>query len=289
MKPLAISAISLLLVASPALRAASAPLSPAQAKILESARASALQYTQKLPDFLCTQITHRQVNSLGNSAGSLAGISPSGAAGPRSVLAGLPGTMSPGSSSSDVIEERLTFIDHKENYSVLTLNGRKASGMDHMQFQGAISEGEFGTDLNDIFDPRSETIFAWNREGALHGNRVYIYSFRVPAAHGATVIDRDSGRQAVVSYAGRVFVDAATLGVLRVEYEMDLPPGFPIHEAGIRMEYKLTPIAGRPYLLPFRSEVHLQDQARQYVNTIEFRNYHKFAVESRVLYGGQGP
>jgi hypothetical protein len=270
--PFALPVLFLLLGACPALLAASPPLSLDQDKILEAIRASALQYTQKLPDFLCTQITRRQVFSLGNSAGNLTGVT-----GPGGPSVGLLAMV------SDVIEERLTFIDQKENYTVIAINGHKVTGIDHMQFQGVISAGGFGTDLHNIFDPRSSTVFAWERPGALHGHGVYIYSFRVPAEHGAVIVDRNSGRQVVAPYAGRVVVDAATLDVLRIEYRIDPPVASPIRDSAISIEYQPIDIAGRSYMLPFRSKVSMQDRFRLYVNTIDFRSYHKFAVESTVL------
>jgi len=283
-KRLAIPVLTLLLAACPALRAASRPLNPDQAKILESVRASALQYTQKLPDFMCTQITHRDVTSLGNSTSSLTGI-----AGAGGLAMGIAGEMRSTPSLGDVIEERLTFIDQRENYAVVSVNGHKVSGVDPLEFQGAISTGEFGTDLHNIFDPRSGTVFAWERSGSLHGRRVDIFSFRVPARKGAMVVDRDSGREVVAGYTGRAFVDAVTLDVLRIEYRLDLSPDFPIRNAVTTIEYKPTAIAGRRYMLPFRSEVRMQSQTRQFINTIEFRGYHKFVVQSTVLYGSHNP
>jgi hypothetical protein len=278
----AIPVLSLLLAVSPALGAASPPLSPEQAKILESVRTSALRYTQKLPDFMCKQITHRQISAAGNFGNSLTGIS-----GPR-ALAGL-AAMSSTPDVGDVIEERLTFIDQKENYTVLTVNGRKVTGLNPMQFQGAISAGEFGSDLRNIFDPSSGAVFAWDRPGTLHHRSVYIYSFHVPAQHGAIVFDRNSGRQLVAPYAGRIFVGVATLGVLRIEDRLDLPPDFPIRDASVTIEYRPIVIAGHSYMPPFRSELRMQDATRQYVNTIDFRNYQKFVVESTVLYDNANP
>jgi hypothetical protein len=276
--PFALPVLFLLLLACPALLAASPPLSPDQDKILEAIRASALQYTQKLPDFMCTQITHRQVSSLGNSASNLTGVSGRGG--------GILGMAGSAPNRSDVIEERLTFIDQKEDYTVIAVNGHKVAGFDHWQFQGVISAGAFGTDLHNIFDPRSGTVFTWERPGALHGHRVYRYSFHVPAQHGAIVVDRNSSRQALAAYAGRVLVDATILEVLLIDYRIDPPLGSLIRDSAISIEYRPVAIAGRSYMLPFRSEVRMQDQSSQYVNSIDFRSYHKFAVESNL---GQQP
>ena len=271
-------------MASPTVLAASPPLSPDQAKILQSVTACALRYTQKLPDFMCTRITHRQISSLINAAGE-----PTGVTGLGALAVALPDITRSTSTLRDVIEERLTFIDHKENYTVIAVNGRKVTGVDHIQFQGAISTGEFGTDLHNIFDPRSSTVFSWDRPGAFPGSRIYIYLFRVPAQHGAVVVDLDSGSQVVASCAGRIFVEAVTLAVLRIEYHFDLPQGFPIRDAAVIVDYRPIAIAGRRYILPFRADVRMRDHSRQYVSTIDFRDYHKFVVESTVVYGAQSP
>ena len=274
----ALPVLFLLLVACPALLAASPPLSPDQDKILEAIRASALQYTQELPDFMCTQLTHRRVSSPGNSASNLTGVSGRGVA-----AVGILGMAGSAPNLSDDIEERLTFIGQKEDYTVIAVNGHKVAGIDHMQFLGVISVGAFGTDLHNIFDPRSGTVFAWERPGTLHGHRVYIYSFHLPAQHGAVLVDRSSSRQVLAPYAGRVLVDATTLDVLLIEYRIDPPLDSPIRDSAISIEYQPVAIAGRSYLLPFRSEMRMQVQSSRYVNTIDFRHYHKFAVESKVL------
>jgi hypothetical protein len=271
----ALPVLFLLLVACPAVLAGSRPLSPDQDKILEAIRASALQYTQKLPDFMCTQVTHRRVSGPGNSANNLTGVSGRGVG-----TLGMAGSVP---NFGDDIEERLTFIDQKEDYTVIAVNGHKVAGIDHMQFQGVISAGAFGTDLHNIFDPRSGTVFAWERPGALHGRRVYIYSFHVPAQHGAVLVDRDSSRQVLAPYAGRVLVDAAMLDVLLIEYRIDPPLDSPIRDSATSIEYRPVAIAGRSYMLPFRSEVRMRVRSSWYVNTIDFRSYQKFAVESTVL------
>jgi hypothetical protein len=95
--------------------------------------------------------------------------------------------------------------------------------------------------------------------------------------------DRNSNSQVLAPYAGRVLVDATILDVLLIEYRIDPPLGSPIRDSAISIEYQPVAIAGRSYMLPFRSEVRMQVQSSRYINTIDFRSYHKFAVESTVL------
>jgi hypothetical protein len=73
MKRLGCVTVPLLLLVSSGYAAETSQLSAGQVKVLEAARASALQYRQQLPDFICTQITHRN-NASKNMGGMKAGI-----------------------------------------------------------------------------------------------------------------------------------------------------------------------------------------------------------------------
>ena len=244
---------------------------PDQSSVLESVRESALQFIGKLPDFICTQITHRTSTRAGY-------VRPG--TGYASNIAGYSGSMD----VNDVIEERLTYIAKREEYDVLRINGKPAKVVNHLQLQGAFTAGEFGSALHDIFDPESHTSFSWDRVEHIHGLKAYVYAFRVSQEHGATVVHRDPDRQVVVSYLGRIFVDPQTFSVLRITSTLDLPAGFPIIHADRMIEYKPIVIANKQYLLPSHSEVHIQDSGRSYVNGVDFKDYHKFAAESTIHY-----
>jgi hypothetical protein len=248
---------------------ASAQPPPDQSSVLESVRASSLQYVGTLPDFICTQITHR-TSRAAFSAPIGRGLN-SSAAGSRWDV-------------DNVIEEKLTYIGKAEEYEVVKINGKAAKGVDHLQLQGAFSAGEFGSALHDIFDPNSQTSFSWDRIENIHGLKVYVYAFRVPQEHGAVVIHRDPDRRIVVPYSGRIFVDPQTFSVLRITTTLNLPAGFPIVHIDRTIEYKLIVIANKECLLPSHSEVHMQDSTRSYVNEVNFKDYHKFVAESTIHY-----
>lgn len=278
-----IAAGSLLLLVSGALPAQTGGLNADQSRVLESVRAKALAYTHQLPDFICTQVTHRAVTRQGNPATGLTGVS----ADPSAM--GLSSLASGSGGGSDVIEERLSFIKQTEHYEVLTVNGKRVSNLEHMQFQGAISAGEFGTALHHIFDPQSQTSFGWERLGSLHSERVNIFTFRVPKEHGTLVIYSATGKQIAAPYTGHVFVDAATLEVVKVDSRLELPPDFPIEMGETTVEYRPASIAGKSYMLPSHSEVRMEDRDHLYVNRIDFKDYHKFTTESTILYDNPSP
>lgn len=260
-----------------------APLTAEQTGVLERVRAMALAYTQGLPDFICTQVTHRSVMSRGNPATGLTGVTANASAMGLASLAGGSG------GASDVIEEKLTFIKQAEHYEVLTVDGKKTSNAEHMQFQGAISAGEFGSALRHVFDPQSQTSFGWEKAGSLHGQRVYVFTYKVPKEHGIFVIHSATGRQIVAAHAGRIVVNADTLQVVKIDSRLELPLDFPIEMGATTVEYRQENIAGKRYTLPYHSEVSMEDRNFLYVNRIDFKDYHKFTTESTILYDNPEP
>lgn len=253
---------------------ASSQTAPDPATALQSVRAAALAWSGKLPDFICTQTTRRDVWNTDGSIGlgtGISGVGPIGSA------------PNPAGRSGQEITEHVTYIDQKENYQVIAIDGRKVSGVTHLQLQGAITAGEFGSALHDIFDPASRTTFTPGRTASVHGRRAWVFGFRVPSDHGNIVILHEPDREIEVPYSGQIFVDPAGLDVLRIHSVLDLPSGLPLLHAETTVEYRLVTIAGRKYNLPWHSEVRLQDLTSTYVNTIDFRHYHEFVAETKIL------
>jgi hypothetical protein len=267
----------LALMASCGYAAESPQLSSDQTRVLESARTAALKYSHQLPDFICTQVTHRVITrNMDASAGT--GISG------RSPIAAMANGMG---YRSDTFEEQLTYVGGKEDYEVLSVNGKTVKGVDPMQFQGAISEGEFGSMLVQVFDPASHTTFTWNRTAHVHGRSVWVYGFLVPKDAGTYVIARDSDKEIIASISGEVAIDPETFEVLQISSKLDLPPGFPIHIARRSIEFAPREIAGKSYSLPTHSLVHMEDGKQVYDNSIDFRNYHRFASESTIHFDNE--
>src|SRR6202035_3348500 len=112
-----------------------APDSIEQKRILAEITENAINYSKNLPNFICTQVTRRNID-------------PSGLENWRLM---------------DTIQEQLSYFDHKENYKVSMVNGKMVNNVNHLQASGATSSGEFGTMLYEIFSPESETQFDWER------------------------------------------------------------------------------------------------------------------------------
>lgn len=264
--------VALVLMARSSFAAESGQLSPDQSKVIETARTAALQYTRLLPDFICTQITHRVISKTPDSN---IGAGVSG----RSPIAAMANSMG---FSSDIIEEQLTYVGGRESYDVLTFNGKKAVGKEHLSLGGAISAGEFGSVLSEVFDPASHTTFTWEHAEKLHGHPVDVFGFHVPKEAGTSIVYGDSDKEIQVSYSGEIYVDPASMEVVEISSKFDMPLNYPIHVVERKVEYAPQQIAGKNYSLPSRSLVHMEDGTHSYDNRIDFKNYHRFASESTI-------
>ena len=190
--------------------------------------------------------------------------------------------------SIDRIVERLTYFDQEEHYEMVSINGRPAPGVEHLQLTGATSVGEFGSALREIFSPATGTEFKWVRIMSIRGRRVYVFKFKVPKETGIEIRDVERNADVTVGYDGFVFIDAQIGTVLRVTSSLHLPPGLSIKTADRSVEYAPVTIADKTYTLPVHSEVIMQNENTRYVNEIEFTNYHKFGTESILHYDEPG-
>jgi hypothetical protein len=60
----------------------------------------------------------------------------------------------------------------------------------------------------------------------------------------------------------------------------DLPADFPTHGTSIAVDYDYVAINGLKYLMPVSAELKLkQDRREAAINTMEFRDYKRFAVQ----------
>lgn len=150
-----------------------------------------------------------------------------------------------------------------------------------------MSAGEFGSTLEEIFDPRSGTTFSWIKTTKVKSREAYVFGFEVPTASGATVVHRETDQQIVAGFKGEIAVDAEKLEVLRIDSVLELPKDFPIQASELTVLYQPVEIAGKAYMLPARSEVRVRDTAHLFVNRIEFKNYRKFTVESTIHYNDE--
>ncbi|HYK19056.1 MAG TPA: hypothetical protein VEV37_13585 [Bryobacteraceae bacterium] len=236
------------------------PDSSEQKKILADAAEFALRHEQSLPNFLCTQTTQRFIDYSGKS-------------GFRPV---------------DLIVERLTYFEHKEDYKVFEING-VPSNLSHHEVGGTTSSGEFGSILKGIFWPEANAQFTWERYYTLRGRRMHVYSYRVPASQSDYhVVVPMKKLDLVTSYHGLIFIDERKHFVHRITlHPDDIPASFPVQEIALVLDYEYTRIGGSDYLLPLEFELRSREGSRLIKNDVTYDGYRKFEADTSISFGSQ--
>ncbi|HLK69887.1 MAG TPA: hypothetical protein VKU19_40940 [Bryobacteraceae bacterium] len=240
------------------------PPSPAELRaILNEIQHKALDYTESLPNYICSQYTKRFVDPTGTESWRLA----------------------------DTILEQLSYVDHQEHYIVKMHNDTPVTNnMTHDQLGGAKSSGEFASILRTIFDPATQTEFTWERWTSLRTQDnvlrpAYVFNFRVTQPR-YSILHEGSKRTVTVGFHGEVFADRETKAVMRVKMQCDnIPPDFPIQNVSLVLYYDLIDISGQTFVLPLQSEVRSREGKYLARNEVGYHSYHKYSADASISFG----
>jgi hypothetical protein len=239
------------------------PPPPAELKsILAEVQQNALNYTKNLPNYICSQYTKRHVDPTGTESWRTA----------------------------DTILEKLSFVDQKENYTVIMVDDKPVTNnLTHEKLGGAKSSGEFGSILQTIFDPETQTEFTWERLTSLRRDDglhpTYVFAFRVTQQRYG-ISHELSKRTVTVGFHGQVFADRDTKAVMRVQMECDgIPADFPIQSVKLILYYDVVDIAGQNFVLPMQSEVRSREGRFLAWNEVSYRSYHKYSTDASISFG----
>jgi hypothetical protein len=242
------------------------PSADEQDKALAGIQEYALKYARSLPDYTCIQVT-----KLKGSA----------------VIA---------------LKEELTVARNRENYKILKTENGFPLGVRVVDDDfGTISVGEFSAVLARIFAPDTGASFGWAGSSKLRGRPVLVFSFEVPEAHGARVLDSIERRELVEGYKGLIYADAESKAVLRVETHMsDFSAESRFRGIDLTLDYKAVKIGESEFVLPYRFELErhqailssIPGEARTALReapalnvTAEYQSYRVYAAQSGVAFG----
>jgi hypothetical protein len=218
-------------------------------QLLEGARERALGYIESLPNFECTEVTKRAVDSNGDGKW-------------RSI---------------DSLVEMLSYQDRVETRTMLELNGN-ASHTERGSMKGIFSSGEFGGILQAVFREASKADFKWNATAVLNGATVQVFDYRVDRGNSSFSVTGNNGKQLTVGFSGQVFIDSNTRRVRRVTLKADdLPADIPTQGTAMDVDYDFVAINGLKYLMPVSAELDVKKGMHEALtNTMEFRDYKRF-------------
>lgn len=226
------------------------------AALIERSRQRALDYTQQLPDFICTEVVHRSISSGG------------------------------GGQSTDTLTIKLGYSKRGEEHKLELING-KPTGRKYEELEGATGSGEFGGILRVIFGPASQAAFDWQAWKTVRKKRLAVIEYALSAANSPYYL-RHQDRKAIVGLHGALEIDSETGDVLHLTYvAYDIPQQLGVLSAVSSVDYALCGVGGREYLLPVHSEMELRSPGVSARNKTEFRAYRKFGAESVVDFGAR--
>ena len=240
------------------------PLAPPsyeeQQAVLNAAREYALNYSRSLPDFICLQVTRRYID-------------PHYRPGQEGYWA-----------VSDRLAEKLSYFDQREKYEPISRNESSLYGKSADAVGGALSRGDFGTLLKEVFDPASSAEFHFLRWGNLENHLMYVYTYSIDQAHSKETLQFDRAQEVTPGYHGEVYVEKGSNAVWRVTVEPEPPAGFPMQNIREQLDYRYTDISGQKFLLPVRGEIVMRAQGVGSKNEIDFRSYRKYSAEASITF-----
>src|SRR3954471_817234 len=239
------------------------PDSVRQQHILSQIKEYALSYTKNLPNFICVEVIRRYVDP--TSADHYQSIG--------NVLA------------------RVSYNQGQESYKVYSVNGhvedtsidRAAAG------GGAISQGEFGSMMREIFEDKSGATFNWDHWATLRGRRMAVFNYAIGSGRSGYSISYSSGpgdeQRIYTAYRGLIYADQDTGEIARITFEaINIPQSFPVKQATEILDYDLVDINGQQYVTPRTARLYMTAGREKTKNELELRNYRKFGTESAITY-----
>jgi hypothetical protein len=227
--------------------------------VIRKAQETALEFTETLPNYVCQEIIARYYSDS-----------------PKANWQAI-----------DVVRTEVVYENGKEDYRNITINGKAVKkGMEELS--GSWSTGEFGTVLVDLFSPATNADFRFRRNSRASGIDARMYDFFVERENSHWLI-RSGSQSFQPGYKGSVWVDPKTARVLRIEMQArNLPEEFPLDKVESATDYEYVRLAATSqFLLPVHAETLScqRGSSRCSRNTIDFRNYHKYAGESNIQFG----
>jgi hypothetical protein len=243
-----------------------APDAAEQAEIIRDVREYALNYTKGLPNFLCTQVTRRK------------------AAGEPGSRYAMRGATEPAFQTLDTLTVRLSYFEQKEDMKLIMVNNNPTT-QNYQTLGGATSSGEFGSLMLSIFEPQTQTTFAWDHWATLRGKLVMAFHYNVEQSHSQWGVDYERREHIYPAYSGLIYLDKDIHVVMRITLNADnIPPTFPIRLAHTILDYDYQDISGHEYLLPLKAQIDMSADNVLTRNETEFRLYRRYSAESEIKY-----
>ena len=224
-------------------------------------RDAALNYADRLQDFLCTELTTRTADTSGTGKHW---------------------------KRLETQELELGYIAHKEHSRLLKVNGKDRDPEKAVKKGYWNPGGEFGSSLLHIFAPKVAAQFDWDHEESSAGVRSCVFRYRIPVATSDYIIHADLD-DVKMAHHGFVTADCETGAVMRIQMETEpasVKRGNQDIAIGMQLDLRYAPtrIGGNEFLLP-QQAVETAPFGRILTKVeMQFRDYRKYDSSSNITF-----
>jgi hypothetical protein len=222
--------------------------------LIERAREAAVEFSEKLPNFICQEFMARFTK--------------------RGRKQEMP---------MDVVSAEIIYENGQESYRSVKINDRPTDRRLE-EIGGSWSTGEFASTLLELFHPDTDAQFQSGGTSTISGFSAQVYDFQVRGENSHWMLHAGSQTLAA-AYGGSVWVDPKTARVLRIEMQArNIPSDFPMDTVESAVDYSYVWIGGTSFLLPVHAEsLGCQRGSNDCShNVIDFRNYHEFKADIKI-------
>jgi hypothetical protein len=240
---------------------ASPTLPPADQQVLQRVRGKVLDTLDRLPRFVCTQLTERTSFEVKEATPVQ-----------RKLV------------FSDRLRMDVAITGNKEMYAWVGANHLDERGLSELIGGGAISTGWFGSFLAVIFR-LDHPDFAASRIQIQNNQTLRAFEFHVPTGRSNYSVGPHGG-QWLTSYKGSLLVNPANGDLLRLVVETDHPPvSARIRDAVTTIDYTHLQVRSSDFLLPAQARLQmLNDEGLESQNHTTFSGCHEFVGESKLSF-----
>lgn len=225
----------------------------------------ALSFSTKLPDIICDREMNRHWKS------------------PDGRLSG---------EHFDRVTGQMVYRHAHEYYVNLKVDGKPADPKSNQWVGATWSSGEFATSLFELFLPQSAADFHFEKQATIHSVSALVFRFSVEKKNNKGYFLHAENPYGETftwypAYHGRMWVDAETFHLLRLERGTADMLNDPIQRVDTVIDYAYVPLGdGSNFVLPTESEVitcipHDQNDCAR--NIAKFTNWHMFRAKSQIL------
>ena len=250
-------ALALLLV-SGLLQAQDPPSQAEQDRMIAAMRDYAADYTAKLPNFICEEVTSQFEG--GRKANRWR--------------------------QGDTLRARLIYSNGREERKLLAVNDTAVAAY-HRGWQKPLTvEGEFGELMIGILAPETAAKFTWSGWDDRDGRHLARFDYAIDQQHSILSLSLSDLSKARVATHGSLWADPQSGALWRITVEADdIPKAVRTRSSATTIEYGQVQIGGRTYLLPIRAQATVSYEGKTARNEIRFEGYRKFETESTITFG----